>query len=292
MQLTDLIQPAINGILLGGLYAAVAVGLSMVFGIMRLVNLAHGDLMILGSYLALVSVGVLGVDPLCSVLITAPVMFIIGYVIQACLLNRSLRNGTETALLTALGISIIIQNALLLIFSPDARSLATELSWKSIRVGDSLHLPLLYLLGFVAGVCMIGGLHGFLRWTYVGRAIRAAADDEEAARMMGVNTGEIFAYAMALGVSIAAIAGILLGMTFTFYPYSGPQYLIIAFGAVIIGGVGSVFGTLLGGLVMGLAQVMGGHLAGPGNQLLVTYGVLLIVLTIRPKGFLGRSIGH
>lgn len=288
--MTDLLQPAVSGVLLGGLYAAVAVGLSMVFGIMRLVNLAHGDLMILGSYLGLVFVSVLGINPLISLVATAPIMFIIGFLLQKHLLNRCLRRGSEPALIMALGISIVIQNSLLLIFSPDARSLATEISTRSIRLGDFLSIPLVYLMGFVAGVCMIACLHAFLRFTYSGRAIRAAADDEEAARMMGVNTGDIFAYAMAVGVTIAAVAGIILGMTFTFYPYSGPQYLIIAFGAVIIGGVGSVLGTLLGGLVMGLAQAMGAHLVGPGYQLLMGYVVILIVLTIRPRGFFGTSV--
>jgi branched-chain amino acid transport system permease protein len=285
----DLLQPALNGILLGGLYAAVAVGLSMVFGIMRLVNLAHGDLMILGSYIGLVLVAAFGMDPILSLIATAPVMFVVGFLMQKHLLNRSLRRGTETALMTTLGISIIIQNGLLLIFSPDARSLATEISTRSVRLSDSVSVPLVYLVGFAVGVAMIAGLHGFLRGTYLGRAIRAAADDEEAALTMGVDTEDIFAYAMAVGVTIAGVAGILLGMTFTFYPHSGPQYLIIAFGAVIVGGVGSVFGALIGGLVMGLAQVMGAHLVGPGHQLLMGYVVLLVVLTIRPHGFFGRA---
>jgi branched-chain amino acid transport system permease protein len=285
----DMLQPALNGILLGGLYAAVAVGLSMVFGIMRLVNLAHGDLMILGSYLGLVLVAAFGIDPMLSLVATAPVMFVVGFLMQKHLLNRALRRGTETALITTLGISILVQNGLLLIFSPDARSLATEISTRSVRLSDSLSVPLIYLIGFAAGAAMIAGLHGFLRWTYLGRAIRAAADDEEAARIMGVHTENIFAYAMAVGMAIAGVAGILLGMTFTFYPHSGPQYLIIAFGAVVIGGIGSVFGTLIGGLVMGLAQVMGAHVVGPGHQLLMGYLVLLVVLTIRPHGCFGKE---
>lgn len=286
----DLLQPLVNGMLLGGLYAAVAVGLSMVFGIMRLVNLAHGDLMILASYLCLVLVGALGVPVGISLALTVPVLFAIGFLLQKYLLNSSLRRGIEPALIVALGISIIIQNALLLIFSPDARSLATEISTRSLRVGDFLSVPLVYVLGCTAGVAMVAGLHALLKWTYLGRAIRAVADDEPAAAMVGVNTGEVYAYAMAIAVTIAGIAGVLLGMTFTFYPYSGPSYLIIAFGAVIIGGVGSILGTLIGGLVMGLAQVLGAHLFGPGYQLLAGYVVLLIVLTVRPQGFLGRSV--
>jgi branched-chain amino acid transport system permease protein len=288
--MNDLLQPVVNGVLLGGLYAAVAVGLSLVFGIMRLVNLAHGDLMILASYLCLVFVGALGTHPAIALSLTVPVMFVAGFLLQKHLLNRSLRRGIEPALIVALGVSIIIQNALLLIFSPDARTLASNISTQSLRVGESLTIPLVYLLGCAAGILMVGGLHAFLRWTYLGRAIRAAADDEVAAAMVGVNTEDVFAYAMAIAVTIAGIAGILLGMTFTFYPYSGPPYLIIAFGAVVIGGVGSILGTLLGGLVMGLAQVLGAHLFGPGYQLLAGYVVLLIVLTVRPQGFLGRPV--
>jgi len=286
----DLLQPIINGILLGGLYAAVAVGLSMIFGVVRMVNLAHGDLMIVGSYLGLVCMAMLGIHPLISVVIVGPVMFLGGFIMQRYLFHRVLRQGMEPPLIVTLGVSVILQNALLLVFSPDARSLATELSVLTIQVSESLRLPASYLIGFLSGVIMIAALHQFLRATNLGRAIRASSDDEDAAQLMGIDTGVIYAYAMAIAAMTAAIAGILVGMTFTFYPHTGPQYLIIAFGVVIIGGVGSMFGTLLGGMLLGLAQLLGAHFFGPGFQLLAGYIVLLAVLSLRPQGLFGTSV--
>jgi branched-chain amino acid transport system permease protein len=284
----DLLQPILNGILLGGLYAAVAVGLSMIFGIVKMVNLAHGDLMIVGSYLALVFMGMVGINPLVSLVFIGPAMFVAGFLIQKHVFNRVLGKGMEPPLIVTLGVSTILQNALLLIFSPDARSLATELSVQTIHVADFLRVPMPYLVGFLVGVAMISALHQFLRGTNLGRAVRAASDDEEAAQLMGVNTDNIYAYAMGIAVTTAAVAGVLIGMTFTFYPHTGPQFLIIAFGVVIIGGVGSMIGTLLGGMLLGLAQLLGAHLFGPGFQLLSGYLVLLAVLSLRPQGIFGK----
>jgi branched-chain amino acid transport system permease protein len=286
----DLLQPVLNGILLGGLYAAVAVGLSMIFGIVRMVNLAHGDLMIVGSYLALVCMGIAGTNPLLSLVFVGPVMFVAGFIMQRYLFNRVLRQGVEPPLIVTLGVSVVLQNTLLLVFSPDARSLVTELSVRTIHVSDSLRAPASYFIGFAVSVIMIAGLHQFLKSANLGRAIRAASDDEGAAELMGVDTGVAYAYAMGIAAMTAAVAGILVGMTFTFYPHTGPQYLLIAFGVVIIGGVGSMLGTLLGGIILGLAQLLGAHFFGPGFQLLAGYIVLLAVLCLRPQGIFGRRV--
>ncbi len=284
----DLIQPLINGILLGIIYAAVGVGLSMIFGIMRLVNLAHGDLMILASYLTLVLVAALGISPYLALVIVIPVMFVVGFLLQKFILNRVLDKGMEPPLIVAFGVSIILQNALLALFSPDARSLETSLAVKSIRISESCGLPVIYLVGCLMGLVVIGGIILFFRYNYLGLAIRAASDDAEAAQFMGVDTQRIFAYAMGLAMLTASVAGVVVGSTFTFFPDTGPQYLIIAFGVVIIGGVSSLAGTLVGGVILGLAQVLGAHFLGPGYQLLSGYLILLTVLTIRPQGIFGK----
>ena len=285
----DIIQPLLNGILLGGIYAAVGVGLSMIFGIVRLVNLAHGDLMILSSYIMLVFCGMLGVTPYLSLLAALPVMFVIGYGIQKYILNRVLGIGMEPPLLVAFGLSIIFQNALLLIFSPDAQSLKTALSIKSIHLTQSVSIPVIYLVGFLFGIGVILVLHLFFQHAYLGRAIRAASDDEMAAQFMGINTKNIFAVAMGIAMMTAAVAGVLIGTTFTFFPHTGPQYLIIAFGVVIIGGAGSMIGTLAGGFILGVAQLMGAHFFGSGYQLLSGYLILIVVLAIRPQGLFGKA---
>jgi len=286
--LESLIQPILNGILLGGLYAVIALGMSTMFGIVKLVNLAHGDLMILGSYLSLVLVSWLGISPLLTLFAVVPVMFFVGFFVQGFLLNRVLGKEMEPPLLVAFGLSIIIQNFLLLVFTPDARSLMTGLSVKTMDLGGSLNLPVIYFVDFVIGVAVIFGLQAFFKFTYLGRAIRAASDDEIGARLMGINTKHIYAYAMGIAMMTAAIAGVLVGMTFTFYPHTGAQYLIIAFGVIIIGGVGSVKGTLAGGVILAVSQTLGAHFVGPGYQLLVGYGVFLVVLGIRPQGIFGK----
>ena len=277
----------INGILLGGLYGVVGIGLSMVFGIMRQVNLAHGELMILSSYLSLLFLQVLGLHPLLTLFLVAPLMFFIGYLIQIFLFNRVMQRGMEPFLMISFGLSIIIQNALLLIFTPDARSLETAMVIKGVEVFGRFNIPLIYLVNFAVGVLVLTALQQFMKRTYMGWAINASADNETAAKLMGINVNKVYAYAMGIAAVTAAISGVLVGMTFTFYPHSGTQYLIIAFGVVIIGGLGSLPGTFLGGLVLGVSQLFGGRILGPGFQLLSGYIILLIILTLRPQGILG-----
>lgn len=284
----DVMQPLINGILLGGIYAAVGVGLSMIFGIVRLVNLAHGDLMIVSSYLMLVVFNMIGLNPYASLVLVMPIMFVIGYIIQKHILNRVLGKGMEPPLIVAFGLSIIIQNVLLLVFSPDAQSLKTPLSIKTINLTETLSIPVIYLVGFLFGVGVIFILQVFFKSTYLGRAIRAASDDEVAAQYMGINTKNIFAIAMGIAMMTAAVAGVLVGTTFTFFPHTGPQYLIIAFGVVIIGGAGSMIGTFVGGLILGLAQLLGAYFFGSGYQLLSGYVILILVLALRPQGLFGK----
>ena len=283
----EYLEPLINGILLGGLYGVVGIGLSMVFGIMRQVNLAHGELMILSSYFSLLFLQVLGLHPLVTLILVAPLMFFIGYLIQIFLFNRVMQRGMEPFLMISFGLSIIIQNALLLTFTPDARSLETTMVIKSVDVFSWFNIPLIYLVNFAVGVLVLTSLQQFMKRTYLGWAINASADNETAAKLMGINAKKVYAYALGIAAVTAAISGVLVGMTFTFYPHSGTQYLIIAFGVVIIGGLGSLPGTFLGGLVLGVSQLFGGRILGPGFQLLSGYIILLIILTVRPQGILG-----
>ena len=284
-----LAQDIQNGLLLGGLYAIEAIGLSTIYGIVRLVNLAHGDLMILASYLSLFLISALSVSPLMTLVAIMPVMFAIGYILQRFLLNRVLGEEMEPPLLVAFGVSIILQNLMLMTFTPDARSLMSDLSLMTFSLGGNLSVPVLYLINFCIALTVIVGQHYFLQNTYMGRGIRAASDDKYAAQLMGVNTKNTYAVAMGIAVMTAGVAGVLVGMTFTFYPHSGPQYLIIAFGVVVIGGLGSMKGTFVGGLILALAQILGARVFGPGYQLLCGYVVLLIVLAVRPQGILGRG---
>ncbi len=283
------LEPLINGILLGGLYAVIGIGLSMIFGIMRQVNLAHGELMILASYFSLIFIHLLGLHPLLTFLFVLPATFLLDYLIQTFLFNRVLEKGMEPYLMISFGLSIILQNAMLLIFTPDARTLKTGLAIESLDVFGLFHVPVIYLVDCAAGFLVLSLLHTMMKRTYLGWAIRAASDNLTAARLMGINPKRIYALAMGIAVITAAVSGVLVGMTFTFYPHSGTQYLIIAFGVVIIGGLGSLPGTFFGGLILGVSQLVGGRIIGPGLQWLCGYIILLVVLTIRPQGLLGRK---
>lgn len=282
------LEPIINGILLGSLYAIIGIGLSLIFGIMKQVNLAHGELMILGSYFSLLTLQLLGLHPLLTFLLVLPAMFIFGYLIQIFLFNRVMGKGMEPFLMISFGLSIILQNALLLIFTPDARTLKNSLVIGSLNVYGLFHVPLIYIVNCALSILVIGLLRQFMRKTYYGWAISASAEDVSAAKLMGINPKGVYALAMGIAAVTAAISGVLVGMTFTFYPHSGTQYLIIAFGVVIIGGLGSLPGTFLGGLILGISQLLGARIIGPGFQLLSGYIILLVVLTIRPQGILGR----
>ncbi len=287
--LADLKGPIMNGLLLGGLYGIVGIGMSMIFGIVRVVNLAHGDLVILAAYLSFVTLTIFKVSPLLTLVLVIPAMFVIGFIIQYYLVNRVLGKDMNPPLLVAFGLSIILQNLLLLIFTPDARALLTGLSIATIPIGSFLNIPVVYLVDFIVSLVTIFLLSRFFSKTYLGKAIRAASDDEGAAELMGINTKRIYAWAMAIAGGTAAIAGVLVGMTFTFYPHTGPDYLIIAFGVVIIGGLGSLIGTFMGGLILGLAQILGAHFLGPGFQLISGYVILLIVLAFKPTGLFSRG---
>jgi branched-chain amino acid transport system permease protein len=284
----EYLDPIVNGILLGGLYAVIGIGLSMIFGIMRQVNLAHGDLMIIASYFSLITIQLLGLHPLISCIFVLPAMFLFGFLIQYFLFNRVIEKGMEPFLMISFGLSIILQNALLLIFTPDARALKTSLVIKSVNVFDLFTIPLIYLVNFSVGLLVLVVLHQFMKRTYLGWAIHAASDELSGAKLMGINPRKVYASAMGIAAVTAATSGVLVGMTFTFYPYSGTQYLIIAFGVVIVGGLGSLPGTFIGGMILGVSQLVGARILGTGFQLFSGYIILLVVLCIRPQGILGR----
>ena len=282
-----LVSPIVMGILLGGLYTLIALGLSLVFGVMKLINLAHGDLVILGSYIAFACLTYLGMDPILSLVIAIPVLFGLGFLIQQFLMSRAFAISAEAPLIIAFGIALIIQNTNQIMWTPLSRGLTTSYSLSSFYLG-SYQFPLSYLLDFIAAIVVMLALREFLRRTYLGKAITAASQNRRTAQLMGINTKTIYGFAFAIAMISAAIAGVFLGMTFPFTPTSGIQFLIIAFGVVIIGGLGSMFGTLLGGLILGLVQTLTGFFFGPATQMFFIYVIVLVILAIRPQGLLGR----
>jgi branched-chain amino acid transport system permease protein len=283
----DIITPILMGIMLGGLYALVALGLSMVFGVMRLINIAHGDLVVLGSYIAYAVMTYLSLDPVLGLVISIPVMFVLGLLIQKYLMGRAAAISSEIPLIIAFGISLVIQNANQIMWTPLSRGLNTSYSQLSFSLGER-QFPLSYLLDFLVGIVVMFALWAFLTRTYLGRAIRAASQSKTSAHLMGIDTNRVYGYAFAIAMVSAAIAGVFLGMTFPFTPTSGISLLTIAFGTVIIGGLGSMFGTFLGGIILGVVQTLGGYFFGPASQMLVVYVIIFVILAIRPRGLFGR----
>lgn len=283
-----IIQSILQGLLLGGLYAAVGLGMSMIFGIVKITNLAHGDFLVLACYISLLFMGILRTSPLVTLVVVVPIMFFIGFGVQKSMLNKVVNRGDEPPLLVTFGLSIIIQNLLLYFFTANAQKLQTSLLLKSITIADRINIPIMYLISCLVGVLIILALGFYMRNTYMGRAIRATSDDREAAQLMGVNIRSAYGVAMGISMMTAGVAGVLIGTLFNFYPSSGSTYLIIAFAVVVIGGIGSINGTLAAGIIFGLAQVVGGYFFGAAFQQLVGYAVLLIMLVVRPQGLFAK----
>ena len=283
------VDTILQGLLLGGLYALFATGLSLIFGVMRIVNLAHGDLSILAAFLAVVAVESLGLDPFVALVLVAPAMAALGYGLQTLVLNRLLGQGILPPILVTFGLSIIIQNGLLEIFSADSRRLNPGgIETASVALGGQLAIGWLPLITLAVAVAILVGLQGLIGRLSVGRAFRATSDDQETAELMGIDNRRLYGLAMALSLGIVAVAGVFLGIRTTFTFASGPDRLLFAFEAVIIGGLGSLWGTLVGGAVLGVAQTVGAKLS-PGWGILTGHLVFLAVLLLRPQGLFAKA---
>lgn len=285
----NLIDTIIQGVLLGGLYAQFAAGLALVFGIMRLVNLAHGDLIVMAAFAILFLVTSLGLNPFLAALIAMPLMFVVGWALQYFVLNRTLGPDILPPLLVTFGLSIVIQNGLLETFSADSRRIALgPIETASLDLGVAT-VGVMPLLTFLSAVGVILVLNLIFYRTALGRAFRATSDDRVTAGLMGIRPDAIFAIATGLALVVATIAALYLGARANFDPTIGPARLIYAFEAVIIGGLGSFWGTLAGGCIIGVAQALGAGL-NPEWQILAGHVAFLCVLLFRPRGLFPRAV--
>ncbi len=283
------VDTVLQGILLGGLYSLYATGLSVIFGIMRLVNLAHGDLIVLGAFLILAATSA-GVPLVVACAIVVPLMFALGYALQSVLLNRALGRNILPPLLITFGLSIIVQNGLLETFSADTRRIDVgALQTASLPLGGGIAIGIMPLICLVSAIAVIMLLNGIFYRTAVGRAFRATSDDVEIAQLMGINNRSIYALTMGISLAVCALAAFFLGTRANFDPSIGPARLLYAFEAVIVGGLGSLWGTLAGGIVVGVAQTIGAHI-DPEWQILSGHVAFLIVLVIRPRGLFPRAV--
>jgi branched-chain amino acid transport system permease protein len=278
------VDTVIEGVLLGGVYALFGLGLSLIFGIMRLVNLAHGDLILLAAYLVLSATTALGLPLAVAALLVVAVMFVLGFVLQRLVLQRVLGDDILPPLLVTFGLSIVIQNGLLLGYGADSRRLqAGAFESSSVTLAPGLSVGLAPLTALVTAVAAVALLQLIFYRTSLGRAFRATADNPAIAQLMGVNERNVYAIAVGLSLAVSVIAAIVFGIRASFDPSIGPARLLYAFEAVIIGGLGSLWGTLAGGIVLGLAQAIGARL-NPEWQILAGHLTFLAVLMVRPRG--------
>lgn len=278
----------VNGILLGGLYAITALGLSMVFGVMRLINVPHGELLVLGAYLSFFISASVGLDPLMTVFIVAPLLFLLGYAIQRSLFNPIMQKGIEPVLLTAFGLSTIGQSLFVLFWSVNTRTITTTYSEQGVNLAG-VNVSFMYLVAFGLAVVLLSGMHMFIKRTYAGKAIRAAALDPETAQVMGINIKSIYALTYAIGAGIAALGGTLIGMIYSFIPSAGLPWLLKGFVIVVLGGMGSILGTLLGGILLGATEGIGATIFGTGYRDMIGLLIFLVVLYFRPTGLFGQA---
>jgi branched-chain amino acid transport system permease protein len=284
-----LLNALVNGVLLGGLLAVTALGLSLVFGVMRLINLAHGEFLVLGAYVAGEATRRLGLDPLLSIVVVAPLLFLLALPVFRLLLAPVLDRGPEPAMLTTFGLSIIAQSLFIMAFTGDSRSLPASYvtdSWSVL----GLNVPVMYVIAFVVGVTLCLLLDQVMRRTSFGRDVRATAEDDEAAAALGVDVQRTHLVVFGISAACAGVGGVLVGTTFSFTPTTGLTYLLTGFAVVVLGGLGSVLGTLLGAIGLGLVESLGGAFFGDGYRDIVGFAVFLAVLVLRPQGLFGRAV--
>ncbi len=295
----DLANGCLSGAMLGGSYALISIGLALTFGVMRLVNLSHGDWLILAAYLCNAVLARVQVSPFLALIPVVPVMYALGYGLQRGLLNRvSLQVTTRRdmppaiglmlPLILTFGLSIVLSQGMLLVFGADAATIRNDLSFSAIRLSDDLSVSTLRLGFFGVAAALIGALAVWMRRTHLGRAIRAASDDPEVAGLMGMRTSHVYAVASGLSLAFASVAGFMIGMLRSFQPFDGPPFLLIAFGVVIIGGLGSLGGCFAGGITLGVVQVLAGTYFGPAAQQVAGYLFILLILAVRPQGLFAR----
>jgi len=282
------LQSVVSGVLVGGVYALIGIGLTLIFGVMRVINFAHGELLMVGMYLTYYAFTLLGVDPFLSVLLVAPVMFLLGVLLQRVLIQRVLSALPQNQILLTIGLGLILSNTVMLIFTSDYKILSTSYSSGSVMLaGLSVSKPLFF--SFLITAAITAALYAFLIKTDVGQAIRATAQDREAAQLMGVNVRRMGLLAFGLGTALAGTAGALISPTYYIFPQVGGAFTLKAFVIVVLGGMGSVIGATLGGLVIGTVESLAAVYVSSGLKELFVYLLFLFVLLVKPSGLLGKS---
>ena len=286
---STLVTALVSGLLLGGLFAVTALGLSLVFGVMRLVNLAHGELVVLGAYLALEFSRHAGLDPLLTIPVVAAILFAVAAPVHRVLLEPLMARGPEPALLTTFALSVIAQNLFIRIWSGDTQALQAPYVTSAVAVAG-IRVPVTDLISFGCALVLAAAVHLLLQRTGLGRQIRASSEDAEAASVLGVDVARVHTLVFGLAAACAAVGGVLVGITSDFTPATGITYLISGFAVVVLGGLGSVKGTLLGAVGLGVIENAGAAFFGDSYRDFIGFAAFLVVLSFRPHGLFGRVL--
>jgi branched-chain amino acid transport system permease protein len=282
-----MLQSIVNGILLGGLYACIGVAFSLLYGVMNLLNLAHGSLIMIGGYISFFALQRLGLDPFLSLPLSMCVLFVIGYATQSIVINRVIDANIFMVMILTFGLDLLLVNAALLLWSADYRTITPSYAALNIQVG-SIVIPVLRLAVFFAALMLTGTLALFMRFTSIGQAIQATALDRYAARLVGINVMRIYALTFAISSALAGAAGTLLAMILPIYPEVGGPLTIKAFIVAVLGGLGGLYGALVGGMILGVVELVGAYVLGPTYQVGIGVAILLFVLIVRPQGLVGK----
>jgi branched-chain amino acid transport system permease protein len=282
------LQALVSGILVGGVYALIGIGLTIIFGVMRVINFAHGDLMMVGMYMTYFLFTLLKIDPFVSVLVTIPAMFLFGALLQRGLVNRILGALPQNQILLTIGLGLVMSNSVMLAFTSDYKILTTSYSSSSFRVGGiSVSQPL--AVSFAITVAITAALYWFLMKTDTGQAIRATAQDREAAQLMGINVGRMSVIAFGIGTALAGTAGALISPTYYVFPQVGSAFTLKAFVITVLGGMGSIVGATLGGIIVGVVESVGAVAISSDWKDVLVFAIFLVVLLVKPSGLMGRS---
>ena len=288
MPLDIYLNVAVSGLLTGLVYGLMALGLSVIFGVVRVVNFAHGEMMTIGMYLAIVLFAGFGLDPLLMLVPIAAVLFVFGYLMQASLINPFISRPEHSQFLLLVAIAIIIVNVLLIIFGPDAQSVQTAYAFDSFQIGP-LIVDATKTYAALAAIVVAIALFAFFRFAPIGKAIRACADNYTGALVVGLNVNRLYALTFGLGAACVGAAGVMLVLIIDVTPAIGPVYTLLAFVIVITGGLGSMGGAILGGVLIGMTEAMAGLLFTPSSKSMFAFAILVLVLLFRPQGILGKK---
>ena len=280
-------QIVLNGILLGGLYACMAISFSLIWGVMNIINLAHGSMMLVGAYVTYSLNSRFGIDPILTIPFSAAALFMLGYALQHIVFNRVAMTSVFLTLILTFGLDMMLINLNIALFTADVRSITTWYSSVALEIGG-IRLALTRILVFALALLMTLVLHLFLKWSRTGRAIRATAQDARAARVMGINTSRIYAITFGLGAAMAGATGSLITVVYAFSPVIGDPFTLKSFVVVILGGLGNMFGAIVAGIFLGVAENVASGFVHPGYRDAISFCLLLTVLVLRPTGFLGR----